>query len=99
MSLFIPTTTTATAEDLTRNYVKHVFSKHGVPSNIISNRGSTFTAEFTQALGKLLDIRLKFSTTYHPEMDGQTERTNQTLESYLQMYMNYQQDNWANLLL
>jgi hypothetical protein len=37
-------------------------------------------------------------TAYHPESDGQTERTNQSLEGYLRLYCNYQQDNWSDLL-
>jgi hypothetical protein len=98
MSLFIPTTTTAGSADLARLYVRHVFSKHGVPSDIVSDRGSTFTSQFMSALGRLLNIKMNYSTAYHPETDGQTERTNQTLESYLRMYTNYQQDDWADLL-
>ena len=50
------------------------------------------------ALGNLLDVKLNYSTAFHPESDGQTERTNQTLEAYLRMYTNYQQDNWSDLL-
>src|ERR1700723_4789336 len=44
-------------------------------------------------------MKLHFTSGYHPEGDGQTERTNQTLEQYLRMYCNYQQDNWKKLLL
>jgi hypothetical protein len=43
-------------------------------------------------------MKLKFLTTYHPKTDGQTEQTNQSLEGYLHLYCNYQQDNWVNLL-
>ena len=43
-------------------------------------------------------MKLHFTLGYHPEGDGQTERANQTLEQYLWMYCNYQQDNWLNLL-
>jgi hypothetical protein len=95
---FIPTTTTATASDLARLYVTHVFSKHGVPSDIVSDRGSTFTSQFMTALGRLLNIKLNFSTAFHPETDGQTERTNQQIEVYLRLYANYEQSNWADLL-
>ena len=44
-------------------------------------------------------MKLHFTSGYHPEGDGQTERTNQTLEQYLQIFCNYQQDNWYTLLL
>ena len=98
MSLFIPTSTTATAQDLALLYVRHVFSKHGVPSDVVSDRGATFTSQFMSALGRSLNIKLNYSTAFHPETDGQTERTNQTVEAYLRMYANYQQDNWADLL-
>src|SRR5437899_11270326 len=43
-------------------------------------------------------MRLHFTSGYHPEGDGQTEHANQTLEQYLRIYCNYQQDNWAELL-
>jgi hypothetical protein len=43
-------------------------------------------------------MKLHFTSSYHPEGDGQMEQTNQTLEQYLQIYCNYQQDNWAELL-
>ena len=46
-----------------------------------------------------LDMKLHFTSGYHPEDDGQTERTNQTLEQYIRVYCNYQQDNWFTLLL
>lgn len=87
-----------TTKDLAQLYVYHVFSKHGVPSDIVSDRGSLFTSQFMIALGQLLGIKLNFSTSFHPETDGQTERTNQTLEVYLRMYTSYQQDDWADLL-
>jgi predicted secreted protein len=57
-----------------------------------------FISHFFRSLGKALDMRLHFTSGYHPEGDGQTECTNQTLEQYLQIYCNYQQDNWKELL-
>ena len=97
-SIFIPTTDTVTSQDLAQLFVLHIFSKHGVLSHITSDRGSEFISHFWRSLGKALDIRLHFTSGYHPEGDGQTERTNQTLEQYLCIYCNYQQDNWSSLL-
>jgi IS30 family transposase len=93
MAIFIPTTSKLRKEGLARLYLLHVFSKHGIPSNIVSDCGSLFTSDFITSLAQLLDMKLKFSTTYHPESDGQTERTNQSLKGYLRLYCNYQQDN------
>ena len=79
-------------------HVLHVFSKHGVPSHVTSNRRSKFVSHFFRSLRKALDMRLHFTSGYHPEGDGQTEWTNQTLERYLWVYSSYQQDNWSDLL-
>jgi len=97
-AIFIPTHNTITSMDLAHLFVLHVFSKHGVPSYVTSDRGSEFVSKFFRSLGTTLDMRLHFTSGYHPEGDGQTERTNQTLEQYLHVYCNYQQDNWSKLL-
>jgi len=64
-----------------------------VPSHITSNRGSEFVSNFFCSLGTALDMWLHFTSGYHPEGDRQTKCTNQTLEQYLHVYCNYQQDN------
>ena len=71
------------AEKLVDIYVKEIVSKHGVPKRIVSDRGSVFTSEFWKQLQKALGSQLDFSTAYHPQTDGQTERTNQILEDML----------------
>ena len=96
--IFIPTFADCTSEDLAKHFVLHVFSKHGVPNHVTSDRGSEFISKFFRSLGKALDMCLHFTSGYHPEGDGQTERVNQTLEQYLRIYCNYQQDNWSSLL-
>jgi hypothetical protein len=75
-----------------------VFLKHGVPDSIISDRGSIFTSSFWAEIAKLSGIRRDLSTAYHPQTDGQTERTNQVLEQYLRCYLDYDMDNWVELL-
>ena len=97
-AIFIPAHNTITSTDLARLFVLHMFSKHGVSSHVTSDRGSEFVSNFFQSLGTALDMRLHFTSGYHPESDGQTERMNQTLEQYLCVYCNYQQDNWSELL-
>src|SRR6202789_3032324 len=98
-AIFIPTYDTITSMQLAQLFVLHVFSKHGVPSHVTSNRGTEFVSHFFRSLGKALDMKLHFTSGYHPEGDGQTEHTNQTLEQYLRIYCNYQQDNWSELLV
>ena len=97
-SIFIPTVDTITSPMLAKLFVLHVFSKHGVPSHVTSDRGTEFISTFFCSLGKVLDMKLHFTSGYHPEGDGQTEHANQTLEQYLQVYCNYQQRDWSNLL-
>jgi len=97
-AIFIPTHDTITSAELACLFVIHVFSKHRVPSYITSDCGSEFVSYFFRSLGTTLDIRLHFTSGYHPEANGQAERTNQTLEQYLCIYCNYQQDNWSELL-
>ncbi|GJT79261.1 hypothetical protein Tco_1053603 [Tanacetum coccineum] len=80
---FMPMREDDTLEKLTRQYLKQVVSKHGVPVSIISDRDGKFTSHFWKSLNKALGTRLDMSTAYHPETDGQSERTIQTLEDML----------------
>ena len=95
--IFIPTTVHCMSEDLATIFVMHVFSKHGIPEHVTSDRGSEFVSQFFRSLGKAFDMKLHFTSGYHPKGDGQTEWTNQTLEQYLRIFCNYQQDNWYTL--
>nr|GEV76979.1 retrotransposon protein, putative, Ty3-gypsy subclass [Tanacetum cinerariifolium] len=72
-----------TLEKLTRQYLKEVVSRHGVPVLIIYDRDGRFTSHFWKSLNKALGTRLDMSTAYHPETDGQSKRTIQTLEDML----------------
>src|SRR3979490_2782983 len=96
-SVFIPTFDTITAPILAKLFVLHVFSKHGVPLHVTSDRGSEFVSSFFRSLRKALDMKLHFTSGYHPKGDRQTKCMNQTLEQYLRVYCNYQQDNWSDL--
>ncbi|GKE31534.1 putative reverse transcriptase domain-containing protein [Tanacetum coccineum] len=63
--------------------VKEIVSRHGVPISILSNRNSHFTSRFWQSIQSALGTQLDMSTAYHPQTDGQSERTIQTLEDML----------------
>ncbi|GJQ95901.1 putative reverse transcriptase domain-containing protein [Tanacetum coccineum] len=80
---FIPTRETDSMETITRLYIKEIVSRHGVPISIISDRDSHFTSKFWQSLQSALGTQLDMSTAYHPETNGQSERTIQTLEDML----------------
>nr|GFB37995.1 putative reverse transcriptase domain-containing protein [Tanacetum cinerariifolium] len=80
---FLPMREDDTLEKLTRQYLKEVVSKHGVPVLIISDRNGKITSHFWKSLIKALGTRFNMSTTYHPETDGQSEITIQTLEDML----------------
>jgi hypothetical protein len=69
-----------------------------MPDTVISDRGPQFASSFMQELSALLGIKLKMSTAYHPQMDGQTERMNQELEQYLRLFVNQRQSNWVQWL-
>ena len=97
-AIFIPVHNTIMSVDLACLFVLHVFSKHGIPSHVTSDRGSEFVSNFFWYLGTALDMWLHFTSGYHPEDNEQTECTNQTLKQYLCVYCNYQQDNWSELL-
>ncbi|GJW84179.1 putative reverse transcriptase domain-containing protein [Tanacetum coccineum] len=80
---FLPMKENDSMENLTRQYLKEVVTRHGVPVSIISDRDGRFTSQFWQSLQKALGTQLDMSTAYHPQTDGQSERTIQTLEDML----------------
>ena len=95
---FYAITNEFSAKDLAELLFARVWVLHGLPLQIISDRGVQFAASLFQEWCKLLGIASTMSTTYHPQTDGQTERVNQTLEQYLRCYVDYQLQNWSWLL-
>ncbi|GJY69532.1 putative reverse transcriptase domain-containing protein [Tanacetum coccineum] len=73
-------------ERLAKIYVDEIVARHGVPVSIISDRGGRFMSRCWQTVQKALGTRLDMSTAYHPQTDGQSERTIQTLEDMLRAY-------------
>ena len=80
---FIPMNTTYSGVKLAELYISRIVYLHGVPKKIIFDRGSQFTSRFWEQLPDSLDTKLRFSTAYHLQIDGQTERTNQVLDDML----------------
>jgi hypothetical protein len=80
---FIPVKTTYSRAQLAELYMSRIVCLHGVPKKIVLDRGTQFTSRFWKRLHESMDTMLNFSSAYHPQTDGQTERTNQVLEDML----------------
>ena len=98
MSHFIGLETNATAKDVADTFLKEVWKLHGLPSEIISDMDPKFFGEFWESLCKSLGVKRKMSTAYHPETDERKERTNEGLEGNLSNFVNYDQNDWYQLL-
>jgi transposase InsO family protein len=99
MAHYFPTTTNITATELADLFWSKISRYYGDIESIVSDRGPIFTSSFWANFCHHLGIKRRLSTAFHPQTDGQTERQNQTLEQYLRIYSNYEQDDWASLLV
>ncbi|KAL5568353.1 hypothetical protein UlMin_024928 [Ulmus minor] len=95
---FLPIKITYSLEQLADLYVKEIVRLHGVPISIISDRDSRFTSAFWKSVQKAMGTKLKFSTAFHPQTDGQTERTIQTLEDMLRACVMEFKGAWSKYL-
>ncbi|KAL4032966.1 hypothetical protein IC575_006049 [Cucumis melo] len=91
---FIPIKMTSTLDQLARLYVDKIVSQYGVPMSIVSDRDLRFTSKFWPSLQKAIGTGLKFSTSFHPQTDGQSERTIQTLEDMLRACVLQLKGSW-----
>ena len=92
------TTTSILSEGITKIYRDEIWKIHGVPKMILNNRGLQFASKFMEDFTKVLGTKRKLSTVYHSQTDGQTERINQEIGTFLQHYVNYKQDDWTEWL-
>lgn len=99
MSHFIPCKTKISAPELAKLFYEYIIRYHGVPINIISDRDPRFTSQFWKSIWKKLETKLSMSTSYHPQTDGQTERTNRILEEMLRNYISYRGNDWEQYLI
>lgn len=94
MAHFAATTMEVTAPQLAELFLREVVRLHGFPRDLVSDRDPRFTAGYWEQFWKALGVRLSMSTAYHPQTDGQTERTNKTLESILRAYVGWKLNDW-----
>ena len=95
---FIPVKVTYNVEKLARLYISEIVRLHGVPLSIISNRGTQFTSKFWRTLHAELGTSLDLSTAFHPQIDGQSERTIKVLEDMLRACVIEFGGHWDNFL-
>jgi hypothetical protein len=87
MAHFIPTKDEATAQEIGRLFFTRVFKHHGLPKDIVSDRDPKFTNKFWRALWKRMGSKLKMSTSFCPQTNGQTERVNLVIQQFLKNYV------------
>jgi hypothetical protein len=94
----IPTTNNLTAQKLAELFFNKWFCENGLPLEIISDRDKLFISNFWKALHQLTGIKLKMSTSYHPETDGASERTNKTVMQAIRFHVERNQLGWVRAL-
>ncbi|GJY97673.1 putative reverse transcriptase domain-containing protein [Tanacetum coccineum] len=97
-AIFVPMRETNPMEKLARMYLKEVVTRHGIPVSFICDHDPRFASNFWRSLQKALGKNLDMSTAYHPQTDGQSERTIQTLEDILRAYVIDFGNGWVNHL-
>jgi hypothetical protein len=95
---FIPVRTKYSGDKLAQLYVNNIVKLHGVPSKIVFDRGTQFTSKFWKRLHEAMGTKLDFSSAYHPQTDGQTERVNQIMEDMLRACMLTYGKDWEKSL-
>jgi transposase InsO family protein len=95
---FIPVRTKYSGDKLAQLYMDNIAKLHGVPSKIISDRGTQFTSKFWKRLHEVVGTKLDFSSAYHPQTNGQTERVNQIMEDMLRAYVLTYGKDWEKSL-
>jgi len=98
ISHFIPCSKDLDPRQFANLFMKVLFRLHGLPHDIITDRGTLFTSDLWKETTRKLGIERRLSTSCHPQTDRQTKRANDILEQYLRAYINYQQDDWCGYL-
>jgi len=98
MGHFIPFPKVPSATDTASAFMNNIFRIHGLPDEIISDRGTQFTSEFWSSICKSLKIKMKLASPFHHQTNGLTERVNSVIEQYLRCYANFKGSDWQNFL-
>jgi hypothetical protein len=95
---FIPCTMKMNAQQLAKIYMREIYRLHGLSRSIICDRDPRFTSTFWKSLFAQLQTKLNISSAYHPQTDGQTERTHRTIEQILRSFVQKQHSDWFDYL-
>jgi transposase InsO family protein len=87
-----------TTTNIAKIFMKEIVRLHGIPRTIILDKDTNFTSNFWRGLFKGFGTNLNFSTTYHPQTDGKTERVNRIIEDMLRMYVMDKPSKWEDYL-
>jgi len=98
MCHLIPFKSIPSAIETTDAFMSVIYRFHGLPSEIITDRGTQFTSKYWKAVCSSLNVSLKFSSPHHHQSNGQVERINSVIEQYFRCFVNYQGTNWFNFL-
>jgi len=95
---FVATMEETSVKGLARLFWDNVWKLHGLLESVVSDRGPQFAVELMKELNRMLGIKTKLLTAFHPQTDGQTERMNQELEQYLRFFIEHRQKDWPEWL-
>ena len=98
MGHFIPFPKVPSAFDTATAFMNNIFRLHGLPSEIISDRGTQFTSKFWSSICKSFKINMKLASPFHHQTNGLTERVNSVVEQYLRCYANFKGSDWCNFI-
>lgn len=87
-----------TAKEVATAFVKEVVKLHGFPNTIVSDKDRVFISTFWTELFRMAGTKLRYSSAYHPQMDGQSEAVNKCLETYLRCFTRSKPKQWPKWL-